>query len=63
MKKDLLEIIACPICKGDLELQSSEEDNGEVITGKLYCPKCLKYYSIKDGIPNLLPPAMDSSAP
>ena len=40
MKKDLLEIIACPICKGDLELQSSEEDNGEVITGKLYCPKC-----------------------
>ncbi len=55
MKKDLLEIIACPICKGDLELQSSEEDNGEVITGKLYCPKCLKCYSIKDGIPNLLP--------
>ncbi len=63
MKKDLLEIIACPICKGDLELQSSEEDNGEVITGKLYCPKCLKCYSIKDGIPNLLPPVMDSSVP
>ncbi len=63
MKKDLLEIIACPICTGDLELQSSEKDNGEVVTGKLYCPKCLKHYSIKDGIPNLLPLVMDNSVP
>ena len=63
MKKDLLGIIACPICKGDLELQSSEEDNGEVITGNLYCPKCLKHYTIKDGIHDLLPPMMDNSAP
>jgi|TARA_B100000315_G_scaffold256758_1_gene303501 uncharacterized protein YbaR (Trm112 family) len=61
MKKELLEIIACPICKGDLELQSSEEGDEEIITGKLYCPKCSKYYSIEDGIPNLLPPGMDSS--
>jgi len=32
-----------------------EEDN-EIITGSLYCPKCQHSYPIVDTIPNLLPP-------
>ncbi|MFP3974845.1 MAG: methytransferase partner Trm112 [Dehalococcoidia bacterium] len=56
MKKDLMDILACPMCKGPLELTVEEEDSDEVITGSLYCAKCSHTYPIKDSIPNLLPP-------
>lgn len=56
MKKDLMEILACPVCKGSLELNIEEEDEKEVISGSLYCAKCAEYYPIRDTIPNLLPP-------
>ena len=55
MKKDLMEILACPVCKGDLKLEVTEEDDREVITGTLKCLKCRENYPIKDAIPNLLP--------
>ncbi len=55
-RKSLMEIIACPTCKGTLQLKISEQDKREVITEKLYCPKCSQCYSIEEGIPNLLPP-------
>ena len=51
-----MEILACPVCKGDLELKTEEEDEKEVPTGSLYCAKCDYNYPIADGIPNLLPP-------
>ncbi|AFV24806.1 hypothetical protein Mpsy_2603 [Methanolobus psychrophilus R15] len=56
MKKDLMEILACPICKGDLILNIEKEDSNEIISGTLYCPKCKEYYPIEEGIPNMLPP-------
>ena len=56
MKRDLLDILACPMCKDDLELEVVEEENNEIVKGKLYCRKCNEYYPIEDGIPNLLPP-------
>lgn len=56
MKKDLMEILACPLCKGDLILNIEKEDGDEVISGTLYCPKCKEYYPIEGGIPNMLPP-------
>lgn len=58
MKKRLMEIIACPECKGDLQLRVSEEKDREVVTGELYCPKCSYRFPIKDGVPNLLPPEL-----
>lgn len=58
MKKDLMEILACPVCKGDLQLEITEEDAREVITGTLKCIKCSQIYPIKDSIPNLLPPEL-----
>jgi uncharacterized protein YbaR (Trm112 family) len=58
MKKDLMEILACPVCKGDLKLEIQEEDEKEVITGTLKCLKCSESYPIKDAIPNLLPPEL-----
>ncbi len=56
MKRDLMDILACPLCKGDLELEVFEEDEREIITGKLFCQACNETYPIEDGIPNMLPP-------
>ena len=60
MNKELMEIIACPMCKGELELRVEAEDGQEVITGSLVCHKCDEVYPIEDAIPNLLPPNMRS---
>ncbi|MCH8921340.1 MAG: Trm112 family protein, partial [Chloroflexi bacterium] len=35
MRKDLMDILACPMCKGDLELAVDEEEGDEVIKGSL----------------------------
>lgn len=55
MKRDLMDIICCPVCKGDLELKVKREEDDEIIEGELICKKCNVNYEIKDGIPNLLP--------
>jgi hypothetical protein len=44
LDKELLAILACPACKGDVELK----DN------KIVCKKCGKKYPIKDDIPIML---------
>jgi len=59
MKSSLAEILACPVCRGKLELEAEAEGGGEVITGTLRCPKCDADYPITDGMPNLLPPGTD----
>ena len=58
MKKDLMNIICCPVCKGDLKLTVNREAGNEVVEGTLFCGKCDFPYKISDGIPNLLPPDM-----
>ena len=45
INKQLLEILACPKCKGDIRL---EKEDG------LTCEKCKLLYPIKDGIPVML---------
>jgi len=45
INKDLLEILACPKCKGAVKLQ---DENG------IICEKCKLLYEIKDGIPIML---------
>jgi uncharacterized protein YbaR (Trm112 family) len=51
-----MDILACPVCKGQLRLSVDEEDEMEIIAGFLYCHKCDVKYPIVDTIPNLLPP-------
>ncbi len=46
IRKDLLEILACPKCKGDLFLTENEDG--------LVCKKCNLLYEIKDEIPIML---------
>ena len=46
LDKDLLQILRCPKCKG--ELQAQESPSGFV------CDSCQLRYPIQDGIPNFL---------
>ena len=46
MDKKLLDILACPQCKGDLNYKEKEQ--------KLICKQCKLAYPIKEGIPVML---------
>lgn len=46
LDKELLDILACPKCKGELRL--TEENDG------LICDECKLKYPIKDNIPVML---------
>ncbi len=52
IKQELVEILACPKCKGPVEL--NEDKNG------LTCRKCQLLYPIRDDIPIML---IDEAAP
>jgi len=56
MKKELMDILVCPVCKGELQLTIEEGKDDEIITGSLYCKSCENTYPIEDSIPNMLPP-------
>ncbi len=42
--RELLEILACPACKSDIQLRDE----------KIVCTQCGRKYPIKDGIPIML---------
>jgi uncharacterized protein YbaR (Trm112 family) len=46
ISQELLEILACPKCKGDLEMNSSQDG--------LVCKTCKLLYRIEDDIPIML---------
>ncbi len=49
ISQDLLDILACPVCKKDVELiEYKKEEYG------LKCSTCSKVYPIRDGIPVML---------
>ena len=51
LDKELLEILACPKCKGDLEYDSKDQDANN---HKLICHACRLKYAVKDDIPIML---------
>lgn len=56
LKEELMEILACPICKHHpLELRVFKRSNGEIIEGIILCHKCHRWYPIIDEIPHMLP--------
>ena len=56
MKPDLMEILRCPLCRGELVLTTRKTEGTEIVEGSLACAKCHVEYPISDGIPDLLPP-------
>jgi uncharacterized protein YbaR (Trm112 family) len=62
VKRDLMDILVCPLCKGPLELHVDEENDREIVTGSLTCAHCNETYPITDTIPNLLPPELRTAS-
>lgn len=56
MRKDMVDLLCCPVCKGELQLRVDAEENGEILEGSFLCKNCDVEYTIEEGIPNLLPP-------
>jgi len=56
MRKELMDVLVCPVCKGELELTVAEENEQEIVSGSLRCLRCGVTYPIVDTIPTLLPP-------
>lgn len=46
IEKDLLDILACPVCRGGIRYDAPEE--------KLTCVSCGRRYPIRDDIPVML---------
>lgn len=46
ISKELLDILACPKCKGDVYINETEDG--------LICDNCKLLYEIRDGIPVML---------
>ena len=46
LPSELLEILVCPKCKGDLEYRTQPES--------LVCHRCRLVYAVEDGIPIML---------
>jgi len=63
MKRWLMDILACPVCKAELVLDVVREEGEEIIEGALTCKQCGEVYPIEDGIPNMLPPEMRKEMP
>ncbi|MFW9855912.1 MAG: Trm112 family protein [Candidatus Thorarchaeota archaeon] len=56
MKRELMEILACPMCKNpELKLLVFESSDVEVESGLINCEKCKRYYPIRKTIPVMLP--------
>jgi uncharacterized protein YbaR (Trm112 family) len=51
LDQQLLDIIACPKCKGDLEYKIDEGDHKN---GRLICRQCSLVYRVEDDIPIML---------
>lgn len=54
MKRALLDILACPNCKGALTPTSVASIDCEIVMGGLACDRCDKSYPVTDGIPRFV---------
>jgi len=54
MKQEFLQLLACPNCKYELQLEQPVTDGPEIVEGTLVCHRCRREFLIAGGIPNLL---------
>lgn len=50
LDEELLDILVCPKCKGELEYRPEGSEDGEA----LLCHECRLRYAVDDGIPVML---------
>jgi SAM-dependent methyltransferase len=51
-----VELLACPVCRGGLTLDSEIVEGGDVREGRLTCNMCHSRYDISNGVVRMLPP-------
>jgi ubiquinone/menaquinone biosynthesis C-methylase UbiE/uncharacterized protein YbaR (Trm112 family) len=62
MKPCLVEKLACPECRGDVEIAEVIEKNAiRILRGTLRCTSCSKRYPIEKGVPRLVKVAEDQA--
>lgn len=54
MKTRLLQWLRCPQCLGELGVESSDAENGEILEGKLSCATCTRTFPILRGVPRFV---------
>jgi uncharacterized protein len=55
MRKEHLDIICCPVCRGEMDLQVIKTSRDEIIEGTLTCDTCKNQYFIRNGTAYLVP--------
>lgn len=61
MRNALLQVLWCPRCHRDMILDTLETRGDEILEGLLACPGCAAVYPIVDGVPQMLPNALEAS--
>ena len=62
MKQELLDMLACPHCGGELVLSATAHDGAEIMEGALRCGACNRSYPITRGIPRFAQEMLDVEA-
>ena len=55
MRVEHLDLLACPRCQSELELQASNQKSDSVETGTLSCSSCRSRYDIVRSVPRFVP--------
>jgi len=55
MKAQLLQLLCCPQCGGELKMSNAQESGEEIESGSLQCPGCPREYPIVRSIPRFVP--------
>ena len=55
---ELMEILVCPMCRSELDLNITNQEEDEIVEGVLTCAECDETYPITNTIPNMLPPSL-----
>ena len=56
MKRSLMDLLACPMCKHDpLELHELESKDDIIVEAVILCPKCQRFYPVREEVPCMLP--------
>ena len=59
MKSRLINLLACPDCRGDLALIAQTREGDEIIQGELRCGACGRVFAITRGVPRFVAPDLD----
>jgi len=57
MKKELVGLLACPSCRGALEVNVTKTEGEEITEGRIRCISCGKDFAVTGGIPRFSEPS------